>query len=165
MNCPLETRDNVQQLVDYCSRKLDLQTSAILERHIAICPACSEFAARQQAVWDALDAWDTGPVSADFDRRLYARIDSDVPWWHAFLRPLTLRWNVVASAAGVFVLLGAGLLLNRPTAVTPTQQPEAAQVQPATVQPEQVERALDAMDMLAEFDSHVKSPAGRNAKM
>ena len=165
MNCPLETRDNAQQLLDYCSRKLDPQTTAILERHITVCPACREFAVQQKAVWEALDAWDAGPVPVDFDRRLYTRIDNDVPWWHAFFRPLTLRWNVIASAAGVFVLLGAGLLLNRPTAIAPPAPPEAAQVQPAAVQPEQVERALDAMDMLAEFDSHVKSPAERNAKM
>jgi anti-sigma factor RsiW len=165
MNCPLETRDHAEQLLDYCSGKLDPQTAAILERHTANCPACREFATHQRAVWVALEAWEGRPVSADFDRKLYARIDSDVPWWHSLLRPLTLRWNVVASAAGVFVLLGAGLLLNRPQAVAPAPQPETAQVQPAAVQPEQVERALDAMDMLAEFDSHVKSPGNSNAKM
>jgi anti-sigma factor RsiW len=151
----METRDHTEQLLDYCSSKLPPQATAILERHIDGCPACQEFVARQRAVLEALDRWEASPVSADFDRRLYARIDNDAPWWHALLRPLTVRWNVVASAAGVFVLLGAGLLLNRPAAVKPAK-PDTAQVQP-----EQVERALDAMDMLAEFDSHVKSPGAK----
>jgi|SRR5689334_11690949 anti-sigma factor RsiW len=165
MNCPLQTRDNAQQLLDYCSRKLDPQTTAILEKHIAVCAECREFAAQQRAVWEALDAWEAAPVSADFDRKLYARIENDVPWWQSLLRPLTLHWNVAASVAGVFVLLGAGLLLNRPSAIAPPVRPETAQVQPVSVQPEQVEQALDAMDMLAEFDSHVKSGAAPNAKM
>jgi anti-sigma factor RsiW len=166
MNCPLGTRDNAEQLLDYCARRLDPNTSAILERHIAICPACREFAENQRAAWQALEAWEVEPVSADFDRRLYARIESDVSWWQALLRPLrpvATHWNVAASAAGVFVVLTAGLLLNRPTAVAPT--PETAQAQVETVQPEQVEHVLDAMDMLAEFDSHVKSGASTNAKM
>jgi anti-sigma factor RsiW len=164
MNCPLQTRDNAEQLLDYCLRKLDPQTTATLERHIAICPRCREFAENQRAVWEALDTWEAEPVSADFDRRLYARIENDVPWWRALLRPLSLHWNVAASAAGVFVVLTAGLLLNRPTAIAPVPaQPTQAQVE--TVQPEQVEHALDAMDMLAEFDSHMKSGANGNAKM
>jgi hypothetical protein len=158
----LETRDNAEQLLDYCSRKLDPQTTAILERHIAICPACREFAENQRAVWEALDAWEAEPVSADFDRRLYTRIENEGPWWRTLLRPLALHWNVAASAAGVFLVLTVGFMLNRPTAVAPLPaQPAQAQVE--TVQPEQVEHALDAMDMLAEFDSHMKS--GANAKM
>jgi anti-sigma factor RsiW len=166
MKCPLENRDNAEQLLDYCSRKLDPQATAILERHIAICPACREFAENQRAVWEALDAWEAKPVSAQFDRRLYARIENEVPWWQALLRPLALRWNVAASVAGVFVVLTAGLLLNRPAAVAPIQahvpQPSAPI---ESVQPEQVEHALDAMDMLAEFDNHVKSGANGSAKM
>ena len=164
MNCPLQDRDQAQQLLDYCSRKLDSQATAILEQHLANCPACSAFTAQQRAVSEALDAWDAPPVSADFNRRVYARIDQDVPWWHSLLRPMALRWSTVASAASVVVLLGAGLLLNRPTAVAPPM-PDVAQVQPAAVQAEQVERALDAMDMLAEFDSQVKPHKSTDAKM
>jgi anti-sigma factor RsiW len=163
MNCPLQTRDHAQQLLDYCSRKLDPQSTAILEQHIAVCPECRDFAAQQRAVWDALDSWEAAPASADFDRKLYARIENDIPWWRSLLRPVTAHWNVAASAAGVFVLLAAGVILNRPAAVAPPKPPEAAQIE--TVQPEQVEHALDAMDLLAEFDSQVKSAGRGNAKM
>ena len=164
MNCPLETRENAEQLLDYCTRKLDPQTAAILEQHIAMCPACRQFAANQQAVWQALDAWEAEPVSADFDRRLYQRIEEQVSWWERLMRPLrpvALHWNVAASTAGVVVVLTAGLLLNRPPAPIIANEPPPAQVE--SVQPDQVEHALDAMDMLAEFDHHLKS--GSNAKM
>ena len=78
MNCPLETRDNAQLLLDYCTRKLEPESVAILERHIALCGACREFANSQRAVWDALDAWEAAPVSPDFDSRLYRRIEARV---------------------------------------------------------------------------------------
>ena len=71
MICPLDDGENAQQLLDYCTRKLDRPTAEILEKHMAICPACREFAAQQRAVWEALDGWEAEPVSADFDRRLY----------------------------------------------------------------------------------------------
>jgi anti-sigma factor RsiW len=164
MNCPLESRENAGQLLDYCARKLDPDVAAVLERHIAICPACRQFADNQRAVWQALDAWEAEPVSADFNRRLYQRIDQQVSWWDRFvqpLRPLTVRWNVAASMAGVFVVLAAGLLLNRPPAPVMTPFTDTAQVE--SVQPEQVERALDAMDTLTEFSHHVKDSA--DAKM
>jgi hypothetical protein len=160
MNCPLQNRENAEQLLDYCTRKLDFQSAAIMERHISVCPECRQFAENQRAVWEALDRWEVEPVSAGFDRRLYQRIESDVPWWPRMMRPLTQHWNVTASCAGVFVLLMAGVLLNHPTTV-PQVSRDTAQVE--QVQPEQVENALDAMDMLAEFNRDVKG--GSNAKM
>jgi anti-sigma factor RsiW len=162
MICPLDDGENAQQLLDYCTRKLDRPTAEILEKHMAICPACREFAAQQRAVWEALDGWEAEPVSADFDRRLYRRIEEQVSWWQRLtrpLRPLASHWNVAASAAGVFVVLAAGLLLNqRPAAVVERPNNDTAQVDV-----QQVEHALDAMDLLSDFDHRVK--AGSNAKM
>jgi hypothetical protein len=157
MNCPLETRENAQLLLDYCTRKLEPECVAILERHIAICGACREFARSQRAVWQALDAWEAAPVSPDFDSRLYRRIEAQVSWWDLFLRPfrpVTLRRSLPAAAmAGL--LLVAGVLLEHP-AVSPAPPPmDMAQVD--SVQPEQVEHALDAMEMLNEFSHHVRT--------
>ena len=163
MTCPLETRETAEQLLDYCARKLEPQAVAVLERHIAICPACRQFADNQRTIWEALDAWEAEPVSSGFDSRLYRRIDDDVSWWERAIRPFrpfAQHWNVAASAAGVFVILTAGLLLNRPVAV-PQAAREASQVE--QVQPDQVEQAMDAMDTLAEFNRHVK--ATTDAKM
>lgn len=155
MKCPIETRESAELLLEYCARRLDPESTAILQRHIAICPACREFADGQRALWEALDAWETTPVSADFDRRMYSRIEKEVSWWDRLVRPfrpLLVRQGLPVAAACLVVM--AGVFLERQGAV-PRQDTESAQVE--TVQPEQVERALDAMEMLSEFNQHVRA--------
>ena len=86
MKCPVECRENADLLLAYCSRKLDPDTAALLERHMEQCPACTEFARGQKAVWEALDAWEAAPVSADFDGRLYRSLNQQVPFWERLRR-------------------------------------------------------------------------------
>ena len=159
MNCPIETRENAELLLAYCTRKLDAESTAILERHMEICPACREFSSGQRAVWEALDAWEAAPVTLDFDRRLYRRIDREVSWWHLPMRPLrpalVLQGLPIAAAACLLVM--AGVLLERPASTPPTAQPQSAQVE--AIQPDQVDHALDAMHMLGEFSYRVRGDA------
>src|ERR1035437_5990810 len=160
MNCPVESREDAQLLLDYCTRELAPESVAILERHIAICGACQEFARSQRAVWQALDAWEAAPVSPDFDSRLYRRIEAQVPWWDLLLRPFRpLRhvtlWRSLSATVMACLLVVVGVVLERP-AVSPVPAPQdMAQVD--SVQPEQVERTLDAMEMLNEFSHHVRT--------
>jgi hypothetical protein len=157
MNCPLETRENAQLLLDYCTRRLEGEPAAALQRHIAACAACREFADSQRAVWKALDSWEAAPVSADFDRRLYRRIEVQVSWWELLVRPFRPlpQWRSLPAAAMVCMLLIAGVMLDR-SAVSPAPGPtDMAQVEP--VQPEQVERTLDTMEVLDEFSHHVRA--------
>ena len=159
MKCPIETRENADLLLAYCDRKLDAESTATLERHMEICPACREFASGQRAVWEALDAWEAPPVTPDFDRRLYRRIDREVSWWHLLMRPLRpvlLRQGLPIAAAACLVVM-AGVLLERPAGVPPAIHPESAQVE--VLQPDQVEPALDAMQMLGEFSYRVRGDA------
>jgi hypothetical protein len=163
MNCPLETRENAQLLLDYCTRKLEPGPAAVLERHIAICDACREFARGQRAVWQALDAWEAAPVSLDFDRRLYHRIEAHVSWWSLLLRPFRRPFDTVTlrrglnAAAMACLLVVAGIVLERP-AISPIPPPkDVSETQVDSVQPEQVERTLDAMEMLNEFSRHVRA--------
>jgi anti-sigma factor RsiW len=130
MRCPIENGGNAEALLAYCSRKLEAENAALLERHIEVCPACREFVEGQRAVWAALESWEAAPVSADFDRRLF--------------RPLLFRQGVpVAAAAGL--LLVATALIQRPVYVPPG----SAQV---VVRPEQAEHALQDMEMMREFN-------------
>src|SRR4051812_35080715 len=155
MNCPLETADNAELLLNYCDRKLNPESTAILEQHIEICPSCREFAEGQRAVWAALDSWDLQPVSADFDRRLYARIEKDVPWWDVLVRPFRplMAHRAIAATAVACVVIVAGVLIERPGKPVRPATPDTAAVE---VQPEQVEQALDAMDMLGDFSHKVR---------
>jgi hypothetical protein len=77
-HCPLASgEENVDILLDYCNRKLDPALVEIFEKHMEVCNACRAFAESQMAVWDALDAFEAMPVSADFDRKLMARIERE----------------------------------------------------------------------------------------
>ena len=159
MKCPIETPESAELLLAYCARKLDAESTAILERHMEICPACREFSSGQRAVWEALDAWEAAPVTLDFDRRLYRRIDREVSWWQLLMRPVrpALVRQGLPIAAAACVLVMAGVLLERPASAPPVAQPQSAQVE--AIQPDQVDHALDAMYMLGEFSSRMPRDA------
>jgi anti-sigma factor RsiW len=160
MKCPIETRESAELLLAYCTRKLDAESTAILERHMEVCPACREFASGQRAVWQALEAWEAAPVTSDFDRRLYRRIDREVSWWHLLMRPLrpVLVRQGLPIAAAACLLVMAGVLLERPAGVPRSApQPQSAQVE--AFEPDQVDHALDAMRMLGEFSNRMPGDA------
>lgn len=155
MKCPIETHENAELLLAYCARKLDPETQAILERHLAVCPECREFQRNQEAVWQALDAWEAMPVSMDFDRRLYRRIaeeQAQASWWSRLARPFMigapLMSRSVPLAAAACLLVLAGVILERPHDVA---VPEDLAERTESIQPDQVERTLDDMEMLRQF--------------
>ena len=162
LKCPIETQENAELLLAYCSRRLDAERTAILEDHIRICPACREFAGNQSAVWGALDAWEAAPVSADFDRRLYRRIQKEVSWWDLLMRPfrpLLFRQGLpIAATAGLVVM--AALLFQHPARVEPAAVPQSAQVE--ALAPDQVEHVLDEMETMREFNRLVRPDAAES---
>jgi hypothetical protein len=165
MNCPIETQEGSALLLAYSSRKLDPQAVALLDRHLESCSACRDFVAGQSAVWNALDLWEAAPVSADFDRRLYQRIEQQVSWWDMLIRPFRPVFDhavPVAAAAGVVLM--ALVLLDRPSAVPVAVETHSAQVE--TLQPDQVEHALAEVEMLDQFNHLMRSePADSHSKM
>lgn len=160
MTCPMQTRENVDLLLAYCARRLDPDTAAMLERHMDVCPECRAFGQAQQAVWNALDAWEAMPVAADFDRRLYHRIDAQEQsgWWNR----LTSGWRPVlrpvAPLAAACAMVVAAVWLQTPAPVEPP-----AQAQGEVVEIEQVERALEDLEMLRVFASPPReAPSARS---
>ena len=155
----METGEDAQLLLDYGTRRLAPESAASLQHHIALCGTCREFVSSQRAVWQALDGWEAAPVSEDFDRRLYRRIEAQASRWHRLLGPFrqTALWRALPAAAMVCLLLVAGVLLENP-AVSPAPPPNPSDMAQAdSVQPEQVERTLDAMEVLDEFSHHVRT--------
>lgn len=163
MRCPIEAPENAELLLEYCARTLSPEVSAVLERHMEICPACREFAQGQQAVWQALDQWEAAPVSMDFDRRLYRRIEQSKAWWDPLVRPFRAlaAYRAVPAMAAVVLMVAAGVMLQHPNEAPAPVQQDLAIVE---VQAEQVEQALDAMDMLSEFSRKVR-PEGTDSKL
>ncbi len=166
MNCPLENQESAALLLAFSSGSLEPDVTARVQRHLDSCPACRQFVEKQAVVWDALDVWEAPPVSADFDRRLYQRIEQEVSWWEKLLRPLrpVLQYRSLPIAAAAGVLIMAGVLLDRHTAAPVPPPQQTAQVE--ALQPDQVEHAIDEVEMLNQFNRLMRSdPADSNSKM
>ncbi|HWR49809.1 MAG TPA: hypothetical protein VN428_01790, partial [Bryobacteraceae bacterium] len=91
-----------------------------------------------------LDEFSAPPVSDSFDRKLWARIaaeDGPRRWWRL---PL---WKPVLSVALACVLLLAVALIRQRSAEVIPQQ-----VQAEVMDAEHIERALDDVEMLRQFD-------------
>jgi anti-sigma factor RsiW len=149
----MEARQGSELLLEYTAGRLEACEASALEAHLESCTRCREFARSQKMVWQALEAWEAEPVSMDFDRRLFARIErAPVSWW-ARLTGQVMRHGVpLAAAAGVIIL--AGLML-RPAVTPVAPPPESAQVE--VLGPEQVQSALDDMEMLRDFNHLVRA--------
>src|SRR3954470_6125925 len=102
----------------------------------AIDPRDEALEAAKRSVDGALELWEAPAISTDFDRRLYKRIEQDVPWWSFLVRPQRLATVGVAAAA----VIAAGLWLGQPR-VTPAPRTASAEALP----PEQAEDALHEM--------------------
>jgi anti-sigma factor RsiW len=156
MRCPIETQETSELLLAYCARKLDPGSAATLERHMAFCPACRELYEGQRAVWDALDAWEALAVPADFDRRLYNRIDDErrSPWWHRVVRPLrpVLRHRALPVAAAACLLVVAGAIMQSPRRPALVEKVEC-------VPADQVERSMEDLELLHAFGQELRAQA------
>lgn len=159
----MESGGNAEYLLDYAAGKLNAGAREQMARHLETCAACREFAGGQRAVWEALDDWQPTAISPDFDRRLFARIEQEpVSWWKRLTAPLHHAVPIGATAA---VLVVAGVLMLRPWNVpTPVADaPKSARVV-EQLQPEQVDQALDQMEMLRDLN-HLVKPDSTEPKM
>ena len=162
MNCPLKTGEGTEVFVSYSARTLPAETEEALREHLKTCPDCRRTAEAQCAVWSALDAWRPAAVSSNFDEKLYARIAAEEQkrgWRRVLDNSLSMDWSwkpAMPVAAACAALLAA-FLLKSPA---PQPQPQVS-VQPK-VDIEQVERALDDIDMLKQLGlAAVFPPAGK----
>ena len=162
MTCPLQT-DNADVLLDYCARALDAERKQMLEMHMAHCDECREMARAQSEIWTAMDAYDAEPVSPDFDRKLYARIEEmdQVPAWERFWAPVREylqgqpAWKPVLSVAAASAVLVAVIVVGG-DAPQPLPEPTAV-IDVREV--EQAERALEDIEMLRQFEASPPEPA------
>jgi anti-sigma factor RsiW len=142
MNCPIGRQPEL--LLEYSAGRLATAEAAELERHLATCPECRSVAAAQSAAWNALDAAEAPPVSPDFDRRLWARIQAEEGrGWRARVSAF-LFWRPAMAAALACVLIVAAVFVQRP-------RPATDRVHADSIDAERIERALDDLEMLRQF--------------
>lgn len=143
--CPLRSEEQASLLLDYCARTLDEDSRRVLDRHMEVCPECAAFRDSQAAVWRALDDWESSPVARSFDDGLAERIAK------AEQEPLWLRagvWLAKVSWAPAVPALAAGALWI--LLFQPAPPPQSSSI-PDTLEPEQVERVLEDLDMLRQI--------------
>ncbi len=155
-DCPLlHGQDNADLLLDYANRRLEPELAAIFEEHVNLCPACREFIAAQREVWSALDAFEAMPISNDFDKRLWARIEQEEarPWWSKAWAWMTAggtaMWRPLAPVAAGLVV-AVGLYWAPPGGNgNPSGEPVAKAVE--RLDAEQVETTLEDLEMLRQL--------------
>lgn len=157
MNCPIRNEETAELLLAYTARRLDPVRTAMLEAHMNVCNQCAEFKAGQEMVWQALDAWEAPAVTPDFNRRLYRRIEADAasPWYKRLFRNPLVIWKPAIPLAAVSLLVVAAFVLDHPVG---TNAPSAPPMHRVTVpEAEQVESALDDLQLLRQLDSSATS--------
>lgn len=155
MECPIQTKENSEILLDYCTRNLSAEATAVFERHMEICGECRALAEAQRSVWDALDSWDAMPVPADFDKKLYARIEQheNSSWWirlwHRSL-PQPFSFGPAMPIATACVTLCIAIAMYLPgSAPKVTLQPPQTRIESSDI--DQLERTLDDIEMLKQL--------------
>ena len=143
MECPQKNDDGIELIIGYAARTLDAETENALERHLSTCAGCRELIAAQRSVWSALDELKPLPVSSNFDEKLYQRIANErqLAWWQRWVR-FEWSWRPAIPVAAACAVLVVAFLVRNSAPDIPAQS-----AQPK-LQIEQVERALDDMDML-----------------
>lgn len=144
MGCPIDG-DGAELIVSYCAGKLSQARKAELELHFKSCAKCRELVDAQRAVWSALDEWPAAPVSPNFDRKLHERIAAGQQRaWRQRLWPENWSWRPAVPVAVACAALLAAFLLKTPALVPGAPHQPKLQI-------EQVEHALDDMDMLKQL--------------
>lgn len=149
MQCPRENGSSAELMIAYTAGALEPSAQIEFERHLAVCQECREKALEQKAVWDALDDWKPAAISSDFNARLYRRIaqEESVAWWQRPFR-FSGSWGLrpVLPVAAACAAIMVAFLVKEPVPAHPSQVPVEQKVSI-----EQVERALDDMDMLRQM--------------
>ncbi|MGA2183953.1 MAG: zf-HC2 domain-containing protein [Bryobacteraceae bacterium] len=156
MRCPIEVGNGAEILVALAAGRLTPEEQKVFELHLAECAECRRLADAQRSVWSVLDAWKSPAVSEDFDSSLFARIAAEEqrPWWR---RRWGFSWRpMLPVGAACLALVGVFLLHNPwPQTVVPAAPTTVIRTQEDAqkVDVDQVERALDDMDMLKQLDT------------
>jgi len=161
MSCPLQTEET-DLLLDYSAGRLDAVRAAALAHHMETCPDCASFRMEQKTVWDALDAWEPAPVSMDFNRRLWQRIEAAaaVPWYQSLAESLRFaNWKPVVPLTAAILVIAAGFLLDHPRA----KNNPAPGV--SVTEANQVEQTLDDIQLLDQLDAVIPAGAVKSKSM
>lgn len=159
MKCPLSREDTTDVLLDYSAGRLDKSRASLLERHMETCDACAAFRVQQGALWSALDEWEAEPLGMDFNRRMWQKIDllEVAPWYRRLADSLRLgAWKPAIPLAAAVVLVATAFVMDH-SGTSSSRSHESGAVSPSVsvTEVDQVEKTLDDVQLLKQFDSTV----------
>jgi hypothetical protein len=178
MSCQIRSEEHADHLLAYSAGKLRGEAAVKLELHMRSCADCAAIGKAQSDVWSLLDNWEVRPVSVDFNRQLYAKIDaaSSASWLerfaasvNEFLRPVFARPAFPLAACSLVV--AAGFVLDHPgRSFSPennipgfhASNIDVNKVDLNKVEVDQVEATLDDIDVLRQFDPKPDDTAKEN---
>lgn len=164
MNCPLQSEQTMDLLLDYSAGRLDNARAALLGRHMESCAACAAFREEQTAMWGALDLWEPEPVSMSFNRTLWQKIEAAdaLPWYRRLAEGLRYgAWKPAFPLAAGALLIAAGFMFDHQASRgTPVASRAAVASGVSVSDAEQVEKTLDDIQLLRQFDVASGTPSG-----
>jgi anti-sigma factor RsiW len=162
-NCPTDcpTEDI---LLDYIAGRLNHAQALLFETHADHCARCAALRTSQAAVWQSLDEWKPAPVSEGFNRELWRRIDADAQqssWTRELAAALQFSfWKRLAPLAVAVALIATGFMFDHGGKQTGTIQTNShASIVITASEADQMERALDDIQLLDEVDASAAAPA------
>ncbi len=159
MKCPSKSIGGEARVLAYVAGQLSGREELDMVSHVRECAGCAALVRSQSAVWDLLDACESPAVSADWNRRLQARIEQTPPdsLWIRFRRACqTWAARPAIPVAVLSLFFTVGLYLERPadTPGTPSA-PIALPVSAPAVTPkdaEQLGKAFEDLQLLHQLD-------------
>jgi len=167
MNCPLQSENTIDVLLDYSAGKLDRARLSRFEQHLPTCAECSAFLTGQTELWQTLDAWEPEPVSMDFNRRLWQRIDAEaaLPWYRKLADSLrTGAWKPALPLAAAVLLVTTAFVMDHQRSVPATEGiatasgVSAGTSNAAPLDADQVEKTLNDIQLLGQLDVSSAEP-------
>jgi len=159
--CPWASRSGEARLLAFVAGRVRGPDGIRLRAHLEDCHRCSEYVAKQKAIWGILDEWEPEFTRPDFTSDVVVRVNNLPPenWFVQSGRFIMARmFRPACTVATISALLAISLYIRNPF-VTSTQAPFAPRVVAAApqgispVEAEQMDRALDDLQLLHQLDA------------
>ncbi len=155
MKCPLLSDQTADVLLDYSAGRLEPSRVVSFETHMESCDRCMTFRMQQADLWKALDTWEPEPVSMNFNRTLWQKIDQVAasPWYIKLADSMRFgAWKPAFPLAAAALVIAAGFVFDHPAGPTRNQVATISVVSEA----DQVENTLEEVQLLRQFDAASK---------
>ena len=159
--CPKAIRGGEATLVAFVAGKVRGPDGARLRAHLEDCERCRDYVEGQRAIWQLLDDWQPELQNTNFNSDFASRLAHlpPEPWFVEIGRRVAARmlkpaftFSAIAAVLAVSVYVRNPFVASGHTQFVPRTVASAPRVI-SPVEAEQVDRAIDDMQLLHQLDS------------